>query len=296
MLSTFITAPRTARLLAIVLALAISQAARAAEPLSRASNSRAAREDAAASIPFDRLPRETRGKVASVVNNPSIFRRMPIEMVESDPDLYLFLIRNPEVVVNIWQVMGITNMTLDRIGPDKFRASDGQGTTGIAEYVYRSADTHVIYSDGAYDGSLSPARLRGQCVLVLKTGYIRQPSGRTFVTTRLDAFLHLDNIGAEWVARTLQPLVGRTADHNFDEAATFLATLSHTAETNPQGIARLSRKLTRVDPAMRGRFADLSAQAAQRAETADNSLAQAPATQASAVMPASQPRGYAPQR
>ncbi len=276
--------------------MAIPHSTRAAEPIGRASTSRAARDDAAASIPLDRLPRESRGKVSAVVNSPSLFRRLPVEIVESDPDLYLFLLRNPEIVVNIWQVMGITNMTLDRVGPDRYRASDGQGTTGTAEYVYRSGDTHVIYSDGSYEGPLSPVKLRGQCVLVVKTGYVRQTNGRTYVTTRLDAFLHLDNIGAEWVARTLQPLVGRTADHNFDEASNFVATLAHTAETNPAGIVRLSRKLTRVDPTTRENLAALAGQAAERAATADEAMAERAATRASAVLPTGQPRGTSLQR
>ena len=197
--------------------------------------------------------REAHGKVAAVVNNPSLFRRLPVEIVESDPDLF---VPAPQSGDRGQHLAGDGHHQHDARPdwPRQVRACDGQGTTGVAEYVYRSGDTHIIYSDGAYEGPLSPGKLRGQCVLVIETGYIRQSNGRTYVTTRLDAFLRLDNIGTEWVARTLQPLVGRTADHNFDEASTFLATVAHTAETNPAGIARLSRKLARVDPTTREEF------------------------------------------
>jgi hypothetical protein len=253
---------------------------RAAEPISKPTNSRAARDDAAASIPMDRLSREMRPRVQNVVNNPSIFRRLPIERIDCDPDLYLFLVRNPEVVVNIWQIMGITGMTLDRIGPDRFRASDGQGTTGVAEFVYHTPELQVIYADGIYDGPMAPVKLRGQCVLVLKMNYNRQANGHAAVTSRLDAFLHLDNIGVEWIARTLQPLVGKTADRNFGEASSFLMTLSHTAETNPAGVARLIRKLNRVDAPTKQRLIELTAQAAERADAAESVYSDAAAARA----------------
>ncbi len=253
---------------------------RAAEPLSKPSTSRAARDDAAASIPMDRIAREMRPRVQNVVNNPSIFRRLPIERIDCDPDLYLFLVRNPEVVVNIWQIMGITGMTLDRIGQDRFRATDGQGTSGVAEFVYHSSELQVIYAEGTYEGPMAPGKLRGECVLVMKTSYGRAANGHGVVTSRLDAFLHLDNIGVEWIARTLQPLVGKTADHNFGEASSFLMTLSHTAETNPAGVARLIHKLNRVDAPTKQRLTELTIQAAERTESAESAFADAAAARA----------------
>jgi hypothetical protein len=252
----------------------------AAEPLAaKATNSRSAREEAMGAIPYDKLPRETRGAVVQVVNNPSIYRRLPTQTIDCDPDLYLFLLRNPEVVVNIWRMMGITNMTLDRTTANRLRAADGQGTVGSVEYSYRSADTHVLYSEGSYDGPMYPVKLRGQCVLLLRSGYVRQSNGRVQITNQLDAFLHVDNLGIELVAKTLQPLLGKTADHNFAETATFLSTMSHTAEKNPNGIARLAARLTRLDPQVRDQFVDISRR------VADNASAQA------ALAPAAHLRG-----
>ncbi len=249
---------------------------RAAEPASaKATNSRAAREEALQSIPYDKLGREMQARIAQVVNNPSIYRRLPTQAVDCDPDLYLFLLRNPEVVVDIWRIMGVTNMTLDRGSADRFRAADGQGTVGSVQFAYRSADTHVLYSEGSYDGPMYPVKLRGQCVMVLKSGYLRQNNGRVTVTNRMDAFLQVDNLGVELVAKTLQPLLGKTADHNFAETTTFLGTLSHTAEKNPSGIARLAGRLTRLDPQIRDQFVELAGRVADNA-TAQAALASHP--------------------
>src|SRR5262245_19827523 len=79
-----------------------------AKPPSGPTNSRAARDDAARLIPFDKLDPAVAAKVKSVVANPTIFRRMPTQVFDCDPKMYVFLLRNPEVIVNIWQLMGIT--------------------------------------------------------------------------------------------------------------------------------------------------------------------------------------------
>lgn len=257
--------------------------ARGADPTagSKASTSRATRDAAAQAIPYDRMRPDVRERVAAVVDNPSIFRRLPAASIRCDRNLYLLLIHNPEIVIDIWQLMGITNMSLVRTGPDRFSAADGQGTTGTLEIVYRSADTHVIYSTGTYDGSLSPAKIRGESVVVLKSDYYRDPDGHQRIACRLDVFLHLDNVGIEWIAKTLQPLLGKTADHNFAETASFVASLSRTAETNPAGVARLSNRLMHVDPATRQRFAEASQQASERADAVREASADLPAQRAS---------------
>jgi hypothetical protein len=255
--------------------LLLGNTGRAANPYAgNATTSWAARDEAIQSIPFDKLGRDMRGRIATVINNASIYRRLPTQSIDCDPDLFVFLVRNPEVVVDIWRVMGITNMTLDRNGPDRYRASDGQGTTGNVEFAYRSSDLHVIYSEGMYDGPMFPAKLRGQCVMVLKTASARDAGGRAYVTNRLDAFLRIENLGAEIVARTLQPLLGKTADHNFSETSSFVGTLAHTAESNPNGVSRLAQRLSHVEPQVRQQLADLAVHAADN-RAAETALAQA---------------------
>jgi hypothetical protein len=216
-----------------------------------------------------------RTRIGTVIDNASVYRRLPTQSIDCDPELFVFLVRNPEVVVDIWRVMGITNMTLDRSSPERFRACDGQGTTGNVEFAYRSDDLHVIYSEGIYDGPMYPAKLRGQCVMILKSNYVRGPNGHVTVVNRLDAFLRIENLGVEIVARTLQPLLGKTADHNFSETTSFVTTLAHTAETNPAGVARLAQRLRHVDPQVRQQFADLAVRSADDA-AAGAALAQSP--------------------
>ena len=153
-----------------------------------ASTSDAARHDAIRSIPLAKLAAEDRAKVESVLATVSIFRRLPVKVVDCDPDLYLFLVRHPDVVVNIWDLMKLSQLQLRQIDENLFQIAEPAGTVAQFSYVYRSHDTHVLYGEGKYEGPLLARSVKGRGVLVLKCGYIRQPNGRYYVTSRLDCF------------------------------------------------------------------------------------------------------------
>ena len=111
-----------------------------------------------------------------------------------------------------------------------------------------------------YSGPIFINQVHGKCLLVLKTGYAREPDNRYFITCRLDAFIQLKNVGVELVAKTFQPLVGRTADHNFRETAAFMGLVSRSAEQQPQALRQLATQLTKVDDEDREQFCEIAHQ------------------------------------
>jgi hypothetical protein len=234
-----------------------------------ADTSSRARDEAIGSLPLSKLTAESRRKLLAVCENPSLFRRLPQKTVDCDPELHRFLIRNPEVVVNIWQLMGFSNYSAERTGPYLWRGDDGTGTTGDVELVYGTDDLHVLYGDGFYEGALLRKKITGRCVLVLHSGYGQDAARRWLVGNRLDVFLQFDNVGADIVARTLSPWVGKVADTNFAESCKFAAKVSQTAEQNGPGMQRLADKLTQVQPQVREEFARVSSAVQQRAAARD---------------------------
>jgi hypothetical protein len=241
-----------------------------AAPADEADTSARARDEAIGSLPLSKLTAESRRKLLAVCENPSLFRRMPQKTVNCDPDLYRFLVRNPEVVVNIWQLMGFSNYSAERTGAYMWRGDDGTGTTGDVELVYGTDEMHVLYGDGLYEGSLLRKKITGRCVLILHSGYGQDTSRRALVGNRLDLFLQLDNVGADIMARTFAPWVGKVADTNFAESCKFAAKVSQTAETNGPGMQRLADKLTAVQPEVREEFARVSSAVHERAAARDS--------------------------
>lgn len=240
----------------------------AAEPNPRPSHATAAleassswevRESAIRLIPLDQINDEAREKLRDVTAKPTIYRRLPVQVIDSDADLYVFLVRYPEIVVNMWQLMGITNVNMRRTGDYTFDADDGAGTTGKVELIYGTRNIHVYYGEGEYQGPLLKNRITGRCVLVLSTGYTRADDGRQYVTSRMDVFARIDNAAADLVAKTLQPLVVKSADRNFEETNRFLGEVSRAAETKWPAVERLMPRLANVEPAVLSEFGKVAA-------------------------------------
>jgi len=199
-----------------------------------------------------------REKVRQVLSHTTIYRRMPTKVIDCDPDLFAFLVRHPEVIVNIWEVLGISNVALERTADGTFRVSDGQGTLGHVEIIRDEPHRQLIYAEGKYEGPLFKLPIRAHCVMLLRSRFTHGDNGRHYVTAQLDGFIHIDQAAADLLLRTFQPLVGRTADYNFTETMAFLGNLSRSTEQNPFGVERLYRRLNKVQPETRRRLVEIS--------------------------------------
>lgn len=253
-------------ILAALLAALVAEPARvgqAASPLHlanpfKADNSDETRQAAIQLIPTQQLDAAAQAKVSTVLSNVTVYRRMPVKVVDCDPELYLLLVRHPDVVVNIWEVLGVTQVQMRQIRPAAYQLSDNAGTQGFAEFLWQSPTMHLIYGEGCYKGVFTPRPVTGRCLLIICNGYLREADGRAYVTTRLDSFLSVEPGAIELIAKTLQPLVGRIADANYTQTVAFASSLSRTAEVNHRGVERLSTKLTHVQPEVRQQLATVA--------------------------------------
>jgi hypothetical protein len=210
-----------------------------------------------------------RRKLQFVVQNASMYRRLPTRVIDCDPDLFSFLLRHPEVVVDVWQMMGVSKVSLERVADQAYQGTDGAGTTGNVRYLYANwgpsaQNLAVIYADGSYEGAPFVRPLRAESVIILQSGAVREANGRNYVSVRVDSFVHIQQMGIELVAKTVQPWINKTADRNFIETLGFVSTFSQTAEKNPQGMQRLAARLRTVDEPTRDELVQLCYRAARR--------------------------------
>lgn len=224
------------------------------------------RQEVIESLPLQRLTPEASRRVLEIAESPTLFRRLPVQAIDCDQDMFLFLSRNPEVLVGIWQLMGITKVQMQRVGPYQFQAQDGSGTECEVDLVYGDANVHLFVSTGSYSGRLVASPVRGQGVFVLRSSYAQSASGGTTVTGVLDCFIQFDNLGADLVARTFSSLIGRSADHNFAETARFISQIGQMSEKNPEAMIDLAQRLPQVEPPTRRKFADAITTVARRAD------------------------------
>lgn len=223
------------------------------ELVAAADTSRQSQQDALNSIPWQELNGEGKRKIQEIVDSPSLYRRLPKYKISCDPQFHIFSLRNPETIVNMWQVFGVTTMGLRRTGPYNFVGNDGAGTDCTAELIYGDNQRHIYVGSGTYEGPVFKRKITGRCVAILKTDATLGES-QVELTDQLDIFIKIDNLGADLITKTLHPLVGRTADHNFRETLVFLQAFSDSAVQDPQRVSYLGDKLQQVEPSVQSQF------------------------------------------
>lgn len=248
--------PATAGLIVSLLLVSASLAdAQSHVESRRATSSGRARRQAIAAVPLKSLSQEDRREVQQVLQKTSIYRRLPTTVVECDPHLFSELMMYPEVVTELWQEMGISKMEIRRTGPNSFDVSDGMGTNAQLRMVHNTFNKRVIVGSGIYDGPAFPRPLKAECVLLVQSRALRETDGRDFINCRMDSFLHVDGPAVELLAKAFQPLLGKTADHNFVETLRFVNQLHKTSETKPEAVARVIQRLDNVQPLVLKRVA-----------------------------------------
>jgi hypothetical protein len=235
--------------------LAIVGAASADQPQA-ASTSDGARQDARRSVPLAKVDPAYRQQVAAVLADPSLFRRLPTSVVDCRPKMFTYLALNPEVLAEIWRDMGLSRAELTRTGENMFELRDHAGTTGRLVVVEQACDEHaqnriVMYAEGSYDGKPFKRPVGAQCVLVLRSGSVRETNDRDYVAARLDSFVKLDRTSIELLAQAVHPFVGKTADRNFADTMSFVSSLSYTAEKRPEMVEKIAADLDTVEPLRR---------------------------------------------
>ncbi len=242
----------------------------------QATSSRAARQDAVKSVPWDQLDERTTEKVNTVLDDVTIYRRLATQTIECDSDLYRLLVLNPDLIVGMWEALGISSVALERQVNGTFLANDGEGTRGQVEILYASPGIHVVYASGKYEGPMFHRPVRGQTVLILRSDYLTDAAEAQRIQCKLDVFVRLEHAGVEMLAKTFQPLVGRVADHNFKETTAFMGSLSYTAAVNPQKVDRITSRLDHVPVAAKAQLIEECDRISVEASLARNSAASTP--------------------
>lgn len=240
--------------------------ANSAEALAQPSTSRESAQEALAKIPWNAISPAAREKLAALAKNPTIYRRLPMAGGYCNPELFDFFLTHPHAVVGLWRQMGYDDVAMEAIGPNLYSIREKTGTVGRAQILYQDDELTLVYCNGKYQGPVVPRSLDGEMFLVLQTRYTEDPTGRSIVVCRLDAFVDLKNPGADLLARTLSGPLGKLADSNFEQTLAFIDSVSQTAETQPGALSATIAGLSTLSPEARRLFAAKTSEVARQAQ------------------------------
>lgn len=226
-----------------------------------------ARRDAERSIPMRELSAADRRKVAALLDDATIYRRLPVQITRCDPRLHHYLISNPDVTVNIWRALGISELKVSRTGERTYRAVAPDGSVTELEYLHSDDETQVVHCEGAYNGPIFKSAMTGGALLVMKAGYLRETDGHYYATSRLDLFLRIDGAALGLLSRTVEPMIVSAAERNFADCSNFLSQLTTACAQRPETIQRMAMGLDLVDGDQRDRFAEIAGRIADDSAT-----------------------------
>jgi hypothetical protein len=211
----------------------------------------------------------SRQTAQTIINGATIYRRLPTRIIDCDPDLFTFLLQHPEIVIDVWRVMGISQVALTKAPDGVYHGTDGAGTNGTVRYLFsnwgpNAQNLAVVYADGAYSGAPFVTPLKAQSIMLVRSADVQETNGRHYVTVRIDSFVRVEQLGIEIIAKTVQPWINKTADQNVIETLTFVSNFSRTAEKNPAGMQRLACRLNSVDEPTRNTLVSLCFRTAER--------------------------------
>lgn len=94
--------------------------------------------------------------------------------------------------------------------------------------------------------------------MILRTDYRRGRDGKPEAANSLDVFLKVENATISLIAKTLNPIIGPTADHNFVESLNFAQRLNDTTIKNGVGVQRMAYRLTNLNDDIRDKFVEVA--------------------------------------
>jgi len=204
-------------------------------------------DDAKSLIPWKKFDEKTRAKLEEVVEQPTVYHRTPSEVFACSPELYLLLLHEPVLTLELWRSLGNADATLQAVGPNQFEGKDGHASTGRWEFVYRSPELSVIFAEGQYHGPLLGSTLETKSVLILRTAFFQERDGKQYVKHQLDGFVKADAGSLKPVAKALKPLFLKSVEGTMLESLWFVSLMCKYTIYDPHTIARCLDQIEMVD-------------------------------------------------
>jgi hypothetical protein len=224
----------------------------------RPTSAKAARKEALALLPFDKMSPENRERVAKIANDNSMFRELPTYRFQVDPRCYYFFMKHPDVAVSIWRVMQISEFKMRQTDTDRYETDDSDGTSGVIDVAYRGENEVVVLCNGVYRSPLLPKSVKANGALHVKVGFERDPNGKIYAIHTARLYVTFPSQTFDTVARIMSPLSNAIIDQNFREVSLFLHMMSTAMERQPGWVENVSSRLEGVGPERRTQLMEVT--------------------------------------
>jgi hypothetical protein len=217
-------------------------------------------EDPAQVVPLAEIAAASRDAVAEVIRENTFHHRGEPETFPCHSRIYLSLLNEPALTLALWKDLSASQVRLQQVGPNQYQGNDGNGASGLWEFVYRSPRLHVLLCNLEYNSPRGNAHLEGRIVLIVHSGFYREVNGEPWVSHDIEAFVKIDSKGWKLVARTFRPLLEKLLEDQVREAGWFVSLMGRLVAMYPNWACQVSLNQAEINQEVRQRFRDVVVQ------------------------------------
>lgn len=207
--------------------------------LSDGTSSRWVRRNAVNQFPVELMAAESQASAREIMDNLSLFRRLPTIELESDRRCYEFFTNHPDVAVSLWRAMKISQVAMTKKTADTFETDTQDGTRGTVKVLLNTPEHYVVTCEGEFKSPAIKAPVKARAMMHLKPVYTHEG----IVTHELDMYVSFPSTAIEAIARLISPVSNRIADRNFEEISLFVEMMSLAMSRQPGWVEQIAMQL-----------------------------------------------------
>lgn len=177
-------------------------------------------------IPVDTMPADVRDKARGVLDGASLSARGVAESFHAAPDVYRWLLDNPQIGIKLWRQLGATVSDVVEKAPGQYLWKDGQGSEVLWRTAARAPGLHVWYAEGKIKASALLPASSFRALVALHYTLGKDADGKDAVRHQVHFHLRCDGRAMALAARILGNSAPRLAEQYLGQLQMFYGGLS----------------------------------------------------------------------
>ena len=216
------------------------------ETLHVGTSQKKTRDEALQMLPLAQLPAASQLVAQGVVNNSSLYRRLPTIRCQVDHRIYRFFSDHPDVAVSLWRAMGVSKLQMFQTGEFEYEANAQDGTVGVITILSRTPTDCLLHCNGMFQSPLLGKPIQAQAIMHVRISFEVTPDGKQLVTHNADMFVSFPSQTIETVAKAMAPISHKITDKNFEEITLFVRMMQLAMTQQPGWVEQMAGKLDGV--------------------------------------------------
>jgi len=177
---------------------------------------------------YEKIPPLYRDKVRSVVRFPTVYKKAPVPLFESDMLTHAFLLNDLPLASKLARSARISKYVVEQ-EPSGLAVTDKAGVEGMLYPIYEEPGRRLFYAEGSCDVRFLP-KLSGKGVMEI--AFKRTDDGK--VENRVKVWIKLDSKVFGVVGKLLFPLVGKVMNKKTGSLGAAAKKLSEQLYSEPE--------------------------------------------------------------